>query len=543
MKTETTRSLIAALKENGQDEEFYPTTDEIIARMLHDLKMDDDRREIGSVLDIGAGNGKVLLALQKGYERGLDLYAIEKSLMLCSRLSKIAFVIGTDFKSQSLLSKQIDLTFCNPPYTEFEEWAVKIIRESASRRVYLVLPVRWHKSVRIADALKHREAKVKTLGEYSFEDAEDRQARAIVNLIRIDLSTEKDDAFDRFFDEQFAHLKARYEAATKGESKYSDKKDPKFTALVGGANLLESLVTLYDADMEKAKKNYDLAAQLDVDLLKELDVTPQSILKCLKTRLTGLRSEYWKELFSHMSAVTNRLCSKKRGTLLDTLNRNGHIDFTTDNAYAVLMWVLEHANQYIDEQLVETFETMCSKANVKNYKSNLKPFVWDQWRYNQEKPTHVALEYRIVLDRVGGIKKTEWIHDKGLEQRAAEFLGDLLTVAHNLGFTCDTTDSRLFRRDEWHTGSVEHFECTVKDKDGNPKHVELFEVRAFLNGNMHIRLNQKFALALNVEHGRLKGWIKTAAEAVEELGDVEAASRFNSCFRLGSGNLPLMIAG
>jgi hypothetical protein len=71
----------------------------------------------------------------------------------------------------------------------------------------------------------------------------------------------------------------------------------------------------------------------------------------------------------------------------------------------------------------------------------------------------------------------------------------------------------------------------------------LFEVRAFLNGNMHIRLNQKFALALNVEHGRLKGWIKTAAEAVEELGDVGAAERFNSCFRLGSGNLPLMIAG
>jgi len=43
----------------------------------------------------------------------------------------------------------------------------------------------------------------KTIGEFSFEDAEDRKARATVNLIRIELSTETDDAFDRFFDEQF----------------------------------------------------------------------------------------------------------------------------------------------------------------------------------------------------------------------------------------------------------------------------------------------------------------------------------------------------
>jgi hypothetical protein len=60
----------------------------------------------------------------------------------------------------------------------------------------------------------------------------------------------------------------------------------------------------------------------------------------------------------------------------------------------------------------------------------------------------------------------------------------------------------------------------------------LMDVRAFQNGNLHIRLNQQFALALNVEMGRLKGWLRTAAEATEELGQPEAAKYFVKCYRI-----------
>lgn len=55
---------------------------------------------------------------------------------------------------------------------------------------------------------------------------------------------------------------------------------------------------------------------------------------------------------------------------------------------------------------------------------------------------------------------------------------------------------------------------------------QLIEVRAFENGNMHVRLGQDFALALNVEYGRLKGWLKNGAAAAEELKDEAAPKHF-----------------
>jgi len=83
-------------------------------------------RNISSVLDIGAGNGKVLEAIQTRCEF-TGLYAIEKSMVLCQQLDPKVFIVGTDFLEQSLVAKQVDVTFCNPPYSAFVEWSKKII--------------------------------------------------------------------------------------------------------------------------------------------------------------------------------------------------------------------------------------------------------------------------------------------------------------------------------------------------------------------------------------------------------------------------------
>jgi hypothetical protein len=49
------------------------------------------------------------------------------------------------------------------------------------------------------------------------------------------------------------------------------------------------------------------------------------------------------------------------------------------------------------------------------------------------------------------------------------------------------------------------------------------EVRAYKKGTIHIKFASEFMLALNVEVGRLKGWIHSAQQAAEELGeDLEA---------------------
>lgn len=55
-----------------------------------------------------------------------------------------------------------------------------------------------------------------------------------------------------------------------------------------------------------------------------------------------------------------------------------------------------------------------------------------------------------------------------------------------------------------------------------------------MNGNIHIRFASEFMLALNVEVGRLKGWIHSAQQAAEEMGEELASVErvFKSAYQL-----------
>lgn len=298
-------ALVERLCANGQDLEFYPTTDEIIAALVRDIKRQDANHgfhgNYRSVLDIGAGNGKVLLALRDQAEL-TDLHAIEKSSILCEQLPPDILIVGTDFAEQSLLSKHVDIVFSNPPYSEFEEWAVKIIRQSASGLVYLVLQQRWENSTKIADALRYRDAKAAQVGQFDFLNAEDRTARAKVHLLRVTLnrerhSQENDDAFERFFNEQFADLIGKFSTTDKPGA---DEKNERFADLIVGPSYIESLLSLYDAELSNVQRNFDLVSKLDANLLREFNISPASVMASLKTRLAGLRSDYWHELFGHL---------------------------------------------------------------------------------------------------------------------------------------------------------------------------------------------------------------------------------------------------
>jgi hypothetical protein len=549
------RALVAQVKTNGEDREFYPTTNAIIDALVADVRAagehwraDDFRPKYHSALDIGAGNGKVLTALKEQASMS-ELYAIEISPTLCAALPEWTFIVGTDFQEQSLLSKAVDVVFCNPPYSQFETWAEKIVRQSASQIVYLVLPERWSTSRTIADALEYREATAKVLGNFDFEDAEDRTARAKVQLLKISLDAQidgksyqrdADDAFKRFFHEQFAELIGKFNEKKKEPAGEREKRG--FESLVVGPNYPAAMVSIYNEELSFIERNYELVSKLDVDLLKEFAIDPARVMGCLQQRLTGLRSDYWHELFGHLGSITDKLCSKTRKTMLDTLQKNLQVDFTLGNILAVVVWACKNANKYIDSQLVDVYEEMVEKCNVVLYKSNQRTWRDEQWRYynDGEKPSHYALDYRIVTHRHGGLR-TGYSFEKGLTERSCEFLGDLLTIARNLGFDCKTTDPRLIRpgREEW-TSERQVFTFN-RATAGAPYMQPLFDCRAYFNGNVHLRFNKKFILALNVEHGRLKGWLHTGQQAADELRDPLAKRFFNTNLQLPISDPGLML--
>jgi len=528
-------SLLDELKDTNQDFEWYPTTNEIISKIAEHLA-DSPSKTRFSVLDVGAGDGKLLKALKEA-DIAYNIFAIEKSQPLLDSLDLNISIVGTDFWEQTLVDKKVDVVFSNPPYSEFAQWSEKVIKEANSTRIYLVLPQRWSENKLISEAIKLRKAEVNVIGSFDFLNSEDRKARAKVDLVFIDLrskernnyySREEDsetDPFDLWASNYFGLNNSDIDSEKMTDYQKREKEKESLSSnlnqqLVIGKNMIEALSELYLADMQKLIKNYKTVSEMDSDLMKELDVSVKSILSSLKLKIKGLKDLYWNQLFDRYEPITSRLTYQSRDSLLSTLRERTNIDFTASNAYAITIWAIKNANKYFDSQLINVFEEMCEKANVVSYKSNQRVFGQGDYRYRKVKADKVKLEYRIVCEYIGGIDNDYWSRDRfsGLHSSAYNFLNNILIVANNLGFLRnDSVDRHTFL-----SGKKEEFTYHIP---GEIRQV-LMEVKAFKNGNLHIKFSQDFMLALNVEMGRLKGWIHTPEEAAEELGeDLEKVSK------------------
>jgi len=203
-----TTQTLTLLKASDQDFEWYPTTDEMIAVIARNIG------EPTSIMDIGAGDGRVLTALAGKRLAYTSLYAIEKAPLHLDNMPAHIAIVGTDFEQQTLIDKDVSVVFCNPPYSQYEQWAVKIIKEALCNTVYLVIPNRWAESGPIAAALESRGTKARVLWSGDFTNAE-RRARATVDILSISLNeadngygcrARKKDPFDTWFAETFPEV-------------------------------------------------------------------------------------------------------------------------------------------------------------------------------------------------------------------------------------------------------------------------------------------------------------------------------------------------
>ena len=531
-------ALLDRLKEAGEDHEWYPSTEGIVSAVAHDMKeCRYDKRygyydnDSGAILDIGSGDGRVLRLLQEEGDVG-DLFAIEKSNVHIQNMPKDIIVLGTEFWEQTLVDKPMRYIFCNPPYSEYEGWMVKIIRECNTKYLYMVVPRRWDGVKEIKDAIKLRSAEVVPIGEFDFEDG-DRKARAKVDLLRITFDRDRRDVFDTVVEDMFPEL----EQFDRDEDLEQPTVDDRICQMIeSGENMIASLVKACDAEVNELIETYRNAVKISPTLLKELGVTKSSILTGIRQKITGLKHKYWEVLFDRFKDITKRLATKQRKQFLNSLNGKATIDFTEGNILSMLVWVTKHANDFFDEQLIDLFRKMTEHANVVNYKSNERVWQKSDWRYNQVDYDHYKLEYRQVLEHVGGVHVSQygtWEAERrnGLSEGAYNFISDLVTVANNLGFDSEDGPGRAHL---WESNVKNH----LRMSDGE----ELAAIRAFKNQNLHVHVNQRLMLAINVEAGRLLGWLKSPEDAVDELkvdgADAEfVMEKFGSSFRIESNNV------
>ena len=529
-----TTKMVESLKESDQDFEWYPTTNEMLEVIKKDLK--EEVSDHPSILDCGAGDGRALNYLTEG-----EKYAIEKAEPLLYSMNKNIFVVGTDFDQQTLIDKKVDVVFSNPPYSNYEQWAIKIIQEANAATIYLIIPERWKDNVTLNDVIESREAKTKIIGSFDFLKA-DRAARAKVDIIRIKLnhggwnsSSLRIDPFKLWFDQNFK-LDVNEEETTDHEEKKAAKetlKDKINNELTKGNDLVKTLYEFYQRDMEKLITTYQHLNMVDGNILLELDVNIEGLSRALEMKISGLKDRYWNELFNNFYKVTDRLTKASREKLLSTLTSNTHVDFTIENAHAVIIWVIKNSNEYFESQLITAVEFLVDKSSINLYKSNKKTFGEEDWRYCR-KPGDLdkySLDYRIVTTRTGGLNTSGYSYNaiNGLSNSAADFLNDLCAIATNIGF--DTANMQRANNFEWAIHVKNVFE--YRDHQTGIRH-NLFEAKAYKNGNLHLKFNQSFMCRLNVEFGRLKGWVKSPKEAADELNITteEAAQGFGQNLQL-----------
>lgn len=258
-------TILDAVKQADEDFEWYPTTQRMIDIVAKHIPTD-----ASSIMDIGAGDGRVLTSLAKRCERA-ELYAIEKSLVLVQEQPESVTPVGTDFYQQNLACLPVDYIFCNPPYSEFEQWAAAVIESGYAKKSFLIIPRRWTDSARIADAIKRRGAKVKTIHSDDFLDAE-RRARAVVDIVEVSYPTndryydpQPVDPFDLWFDQNINTFEQE-------EDIPDYEREQRELAKVQHLRTIAEMVESYNTEYGRMQDNYKAIFAMDYALLKELGI-------------------------------------------------------------------------------------------------------------------------------------------------------------------------------------------------------------------------------------------------------------------------------
>jgi hypothetical protein len=494
-------TVVKNLKENNQDFEFYPTTNEILSRIKPALLSVIGERystQRKSVLDIGAGTCKFKEYMSEFCR--FDYYAIEKSQILINNYPDDVIVLGTDFHSNILFDKKVDVIFCNPPYSEYVEWTTKILKEGNAERIYMVIPSRWKDNEQLNNVIETLQIKYNILGSFDFLNAE-RRARANVDVIEFSKGVEEHyqkDPFSVWFNETFTSPEKENEFF----KKYKEKEIESALVSLNNKDRVELLCEYYSQEMEQTQKAFINVCELSPNTLKAIGIDKKAVKTALKNQIANLKLKYWHEFYNCLDVITDRLTSKTRYEMHERFCKLGAIDFTLSNVRTVLLWIVKNTHKYMERQLVDLFKHFSDYENVKMYKSNQKTFTADNWRWNSNNEREkYSLDYRIIACERWN-NNYSWKEEID-DRKAKTATDDICTIAFNLGFRC------VEKQEVKEFGEKYYYYLS----NGKP----LFEVKVYKNGNCHYKFNTEFCKAFNIEAGRILGWLRNKQECKEEF--------------------------
>ena len=496
-------NLVNTLKENNQDFEFYPTSDRMLEKIHSHLS---DKRYIHfSVLDIGCGTCKFKKFFDERFSKThlrIDTYYVfEKSSILREQFDSDTICLGTDFYTNTLIDKEVDVIFCNPPYSDFTFWVNKIISEGVFKYAYLIIPERWKENKETLHLIEKYKLDYEIIGNDDFLDGE-RKARAKVDIVCFKrFRSDNNIVIENFF-KDVLHVQVK----EKSESDLSKHFDLILSDIQ--SNKAEILVDDYNKNYDKVLKNLKAILELDSEILETFGFSTKGVADGLKHKLENMKKEYWKRILDEMQEITSKLTSETRQALFGDFGRLWSTDFTLENIHVIVMFILKRANLYYEDQIIRFFKKLSKKENVKPYKSNQNLFEHDGWRWSSSDHSHFVLDYRIIIK--SPFVSTYYYSDTKIENgyEAKQEVEDIATIANNLGFKVNFNDLNQ-KIDTFGKKYYIHLE------DGSI----FMEFKNHKNGNMHVKFNTEFTKALNVTIGKLLGWLRSKEDVKEQFPD------------------------
>ena len=556
----STLQLVKELKANGEDFEFFPTSDEQLHTISEHMKQLFAKYEVTKrydtpikLLDIGAGDGRCLTALSRTMaeidsRKVVKLLAIEKATtQIKDYASKDIVLLGTEFWETNFISKQTDIGFSNPPFSEFSLWIQTILGQLSFKAFYAILPRRWRNDEAIKDVIKRRNiTNVDIIAESDFCEAE-RAARTNVDLVCFYFGEDESTverkrkvrdnykpmlgvrgkcSFQLFIENELGLVQTHSETTNKFNELQEKERiraemaqeGTRSNELVKSEGVLAALLEHYEQNMQQILEQYKNISKIDSSLLAELGVKYDAIRESVKEKLFGMRNLYWNLLFTHLTPISSRLTTNFKNQLLTTLNNNA-LDFTMKNALYIVDFAITYANSLVEDSLISVFRDLSCESSIKRYYRSNERMYNDRWRHNNTedyKQCKILLDYRFIYSSWGNFGNYDW--QRGLNESARDFTHDLLVVMRLLGY------GNLYLTEDIST-MTQGDKLSIRGTGPDGKELDLVQVRYYANGNRHIKINTEAMARFNTTVSRLLGWVRNREEYQEETGSEEVTVR------------------
>lgn len=289
--------------------------------------------------------------------------------------------LSCSFESTTLVDKEVDVIFCNPPLKEYEAYCKRIFEECLAKRVFLVLPMEWKSSKEIGAYAKANGFDVELVARLGYVKNNQREKAEIILFYRSYLSERA--VMERKLSQEY-HLGNLFEELHKGRfvlrGELEKKKEDEIAKESEGMEyqaFLEYLLKRYEKEHNDYFDNFKHFSNLSAYFLDYIGVQRDDITTNTAVFEKLLRKLYWDQCLSKNPNITSKLTPLQYDELLNELKERG-ADFSRSNIANVEAYCLSRSRVMEQKNFITFWERFTNGDNLEGFTdliSNPHPYM------------------------------------------------------------------------------------------------------------------------------------------------------------------------